>query len=78
MSISLRLSRWSRPPTRLCLGTKDVDARHKAGHDDQGYRLICAFSVSSTTRSNDEAFGGALARWSATYLSRLATSADSS
>ena len=26
------------------------------------YRLICAFSVSSTTRSNDDAFGGALAR----------------
>ena len=40
------------------------------------YRLICAFSVSSTTRSNDDAFGGALSRCSATNLSRLATSAD--
>src|SRR4051812_22810077 len=50
------------------------------GDDDPGcghHRLICAFSVSSTTRSNDDAFGGALARWSATYLSRFATSADS-
>src|SRR4029077_12902868 len=37
------------------------------------YRLICAFSVSTTTRSNDDAFGGALVRWSATYLSRFAT-----
>src|SRR4051812_36089153 len=38
------------------------------------HRLSCAFSVSSTTRSNDDAFGGALARASATYLSRFATS----
>src|SRR5205823_3319507 len=41
------------------------------------YRLICAFSVSSTTRSNDDALGGAVARWSAMYLSRFATSAAS-
>src|SRR5207253_6192654 len=43
----------------------------------RAHRLICARSVSSTTRSNDEAFGGAFARASATYLSRLATSAES-
>src|SRR5260221_699691 len=41
------------------------------------HRLICAFNVSSTTRSNDDAFDGALARWSATYLSRIVTSAPS-
>src|SRR5213080_5355291 len=41
------------------------------------HRLICAFSVSSTTRSNDDAFGGAFTRCSATYLSRLATSVAS-
>src|SRR6266700_4985018 len=42
-----------------------------------GYRLICAFNVSSTTRSKDDAFGGALSRCSATNLSRFATSAES-
>jgi len=39
------------------------------------YLLICAFNVSSTTRSKDDAFGGALSRCSATNLSRFATSA---
>jgi hypothetical protein len=29
---------------------------------DLSHRLICAFSVSSTTRSNDEAFGGDFSR----------------
>src|SRR6266516_6188262 len=39
--------------------------------------LICAFSVSSTTRSNDDPFGAVSSRASATYLSRLATRAAS-
>ena len=51
--------------------------RHDVWDTRSAYLLICARSVSSTARSNDDAFGGDFSRCSATYLSRLATSAAS-
>src|SRR4051812_16797636 len=62
------------PPAALRASTSPASGRGKWSAPFV-YRLICALNVSSTTRSNDDAFGGALSRASATNLSRFTTSA---